>query len=81
MPPFTKKATERRDYACSRVGRTVAVAIQSELKSRFEDFREFATIKTLEQCEGLDRCGVKTAHASGTSFDWSGCPLMTTLKT
>jgi len=81
MPTFTRKSIERRDYPCSRVNRTVAVVIQSEIKSRFEDFREIATIKTLQQCEGLDHCGVKTTHASGESFDWNVCPLITTLKT
>lgn len=38
------------------------------------------TRKTLEDCTGLDRCGVKTTHSSGnisnTTCNWDLCPRM-----
>ncbi len=81
-----------RLYDCPRTGRQETVTITTTLTTVTQHRGRSQTLRTtsftrdnITKCTGWDDCGVRKAHASGTSafenFTWALCPLMTTLST
>jgi hypothetical protein len=39
------------------------------------------TRRNIDECTGLETCGVKTTHGNSETFDWDLCPVLQTLNT
>lgn len=71
-------------YDCPRLGSSVT------FKLKITHFREHSSegdglafnseVPSVQECTGALRCGVATEHEYSTSYDWSECPFIHTLK-
>lgn len=73
-------------FACSRTGREENLMIQEKTTTVVYRTKERCdtdslTINKIEECSGIESCGVRKRSAHGFSNDWSKCPRMETLNT
>lgn len=77
----------RDQYVCPKTNREETLTIKRTTKvskpSRTVEKRpvESFTRMNIEDCTGLDSCGVKTSHGMGATFDWEHCPALKILNT
>lgn len=80
------RRTFKDTYACPVTNKTEHVVITEEtttiLLTGLAGGSESCVLKILDNCSGIEGCGVRTRHSElSYNNDWSRCPLNTILKT
>ncbi|MCI5165843.1 MAG: hypothetical protein D3903_07040 [Candidatus Electrothrix sp. GM3_4] len=85
MSPEIHYTSEEHEYSIAKCIEDVeimhkTVTVKSGQADTLGETLATNTVKTIEKCTGLDKCGVKKSHHSGANFHWDRCPLLPIVK-
>ena len=75
---YTKHEFTSTTFNCPLAGFKVTLQLKYIIKSLDRDFTNPIKIETVDECSGLDNCGVKTNTSQHNyTFNWDLCPYKT----
>lgn len=80
-----KTEYQKRIFDCPVTGKTETAIIEritDTIKSnRSSRANKFSFVReSIDDCTGLENCGVRTSHRNSFTYSWDRCPLMPTLN-
>ncbi|MDD2321689.1 MAG: hypothetical protein PHO83_16725 [Geobacteraceae bacterium] len=81
----TDECVTRDQFRCPKTNRKETLTIKHTTVSKASRMvgvchTDSFTRKNIEDCTGLDSCGVKTSHGMSATYKWELCPALELLN-